>query len=47
MSDINVFDMNMKLNVFYKSDCVWIIFKNHNNFKIRIVTSQKLIEKVF
>ena len=47
MDDINVFDINMKLNVFCEDDCVLIIFKNHNNFKIRIVKSQKLIKKIF
>ena len=47
MSDVNVFDVNMKLNVFYEGDCVLIVFKDHNNFKIRIVKSQKLIKKVF
>ena len=47
MSDINVFNANMKLSVFCESDCVLIIFKNYNNLKIRIVKSQKLIEKIF
>ena len=47
MNDVNVFNANMKLNVFYKNDYVLIIFKNHDNFEIRIVKSQKLIEKVF
>ena len=39
MSDINVFNVNIKLNVLCENDCVLIIFKNHNNFKIRIVKS--------
>ena len=39
MNDINIFNANMKLNVFCESDYVLIIFKNHNNFKIRIVKS--------
>ena len=47
MSDVNVFNANMKLSVLYKSDCVLIIFKNHNDFEIRIVKSQKLIKKGF
>ena len=47
MSDINMFNINIKLNVLCENDCVLIILKNHNNFKIRIVKSQKLIEKVF
>ena len=47
INDINIFNANMKLNVLCESDCVLIIFKNYDNFKIRIVKSQKLIEKVF
>ena len=47
MSDINVFNANIKLSVFCESDCILIIFKDHDDFKIRIVKSQKLIEKVF
>ena len=39
MSDINVFDMNMKLNILCENDCVLIVFKNHDNFEIRIVKS--------
>ena len=46
MNDVNVFDASMKLSVFCESDCVLIIFKDYNNFKIRIVKSQKLIKKV-
>ena len=34
----------MKLNVFYKGDNVLIIFKNNNNFKIRIIKMKKLIK---
>ena len=37
MNNVNVFNVNIKLNVFCESDCVLIIFKNHDNFKIRIV----------
>ena len=37
MNDINVFNANIKLSVFYESDYVLIIFKNHDNFEIRIV----------
>ena len=47
MSDVDIFDASIKLNVFYKSDYVLIIFKDHDNLKIRIIKSQKLIEKVF
>ena len=47
MSDVNVFNVNMKLSVFYKSDCVLIILKDYDDFEIRIIKSQKLIEKVF
>ena len=39
MNDVNVFDASMKLNVFYKNDYILIIFKNHNDFEIRIVKS--------
>ena len=39
MSDINVFDANIKLNIFYKNDCVLIILKNHDDFKIQIIKS--------
>ena len=34
MSDINIFNINIKLNVLYKDDNALIIFKNNNNFKI-------------
>ena len=46
ISDVNVFDASIKLNIFYKNDYVLIIIKNHINFKIRIIKSQKLIEKI-
>ena len=46
MSDINVFNANIKLNVLYENDCVLIVIKNHNNFKIQIIKPQKLIEKI-
>ena len=36
--------MNIKLNIFYKNDNVLIIFKNNNNFKIRIIEIKKLIK---
>ena len=39
MNNVNVFNMNIKLNVFCEKDYVLIIFKNHNDFKIRIVKS--------
>ena len=47
MSDINIFNINIKLSVFCESDYVLIVFKDYNNFEIRIVKSQKLIKKVF
>ena len=47
MSDNNVFNINIKLNIFCESDYVLIIFKDYNNLKIRIIKSQKLIEKIF
>ena len=34
MGDVNIFDVNIKLNVLCESDCVLIIFKNHDNFEI-------------
>ena len=46
INNINVFNASIKLNVFYKNDYVLIIFKDYNNFKIRIVKSQKLIKKI-
>ena len=39
MSDVNVFNASMKLNVFYESDYVLIIFKDYNDFEIRIIKS--------
>ena len=45
MSDINIFNINMKLSVFYKNDNALIIFKNNNNFKIRVFKIKKLIKK--
>ena len=47
MNNVNVFDANIKLYILYKNDYILIIFKDHNNFKIRIIKSQKLIKKVF
>ena len=47
INDINIFNTNIKLSVLCESDYVLIIFKNHNNFKIRIIKSQKLIKKIF
>ena len=47
MSDINIFDANMKLSVLYKNDYVLIIFKDHDDLEIRIIKSQKLIKKIF
>ena len=43
MNDVNVFNINMKLSVFYENDYVLIIFKDHDNLKIKIIKSQKLI----
>ena len=45
MGDIDIFNINIKLNIFYKGDNVLIIFKNYNNFRIQIVEMKKLIEK--
>ena len=47
MSDVNVFNANMKLSVLYKNDYALIIIKDYNNFDIRIVKSQTLINKIF
>ena len=47
INDVNVFNANMKLNVLYENDYALIIFKNNDNFEIRIIKSQKLIKKVF
>ena len=47
MNDINMFNASIKLSVFCENDYVLIILKNHDNLKIRIVKSQKLIEKIF
>ena len=47
MSDVNMFDMSIKLNVLCENDYVLIILKNHDNLEIRIVKPQKLIKKVF
>ena len=46
MNDVNVFNVSIKLCVLYENDYVLIIFKNHDDLKIRIVKSQKLIKKV-
>ena len=46
MSDINIFNANIKLNVLCESDYVLIIIKDYNDFKIRIIKSQKLIKKI-
>ena len=37
VSDINIFDINMKLNIFYKSDYILIIIEDYNNYEIEIV----------
>ena len=42
-----MFNMNIKLNIFYKSDSVLIILKNNNNLKIQIFEIKKLIKKIF
>ena len=47
INNVNIFNINIKLSVFYEGDYVLIILKNHDNFKIRIVKSQKLIKKIF
>ena len=46
MNNVNVFNASMKLNVFCENDYVLIVIKDHNNFKIRIIRSQKLIKKI-
>ena len=38
--------MNIKLNVFYKSDYVLIIIKNYDNCKIEIIQLIKLIKNL-
>ena len=43
MCDINIFDINIKLNFFCENYNVLIIIKNYNNFKIRIIKMKKLI----
>ena len=47
INDVNVFNANMKICVFCENYYVLIILKNYNDFKIQIIKSQKLIEKVF
>ena len=47
MNNVNVFNASMKLNVFCENDCALIVFKNHDNFEIQIIKSQKLIKKIF
>ena len=42
-----MFNINIKLNILCENDYVLIIIKNHNNFKIQIIKSQKLIKKIF
>ena len=37
IGDINIFNINIKLRVLYKSDYVLIIIKNHDNCEIKIV----------
>ena len=39
INDVNIFNANIKLSVFCENDCVLIIFKNYNNFEIRIIKS--------
>ena len=34
MGDINMFNVNMKLSVFYKDDNILIVLKNNDSFKI-------------
>ena len=46
MNDVNVFDVSIKLSVLCESDCALIVLKDHDDLKIRIVKSQKLIKKV-
>ena len=44
IDDIDIFNINIKLNVFCEGDNVLIILKNNNNFKIRIIEMKKLIK---
>ena len=39
ISDINIFNINIKLRVFYKSDYILIIIENYNNCEIKIIRS--------
>ena len=45
INDIDIFNINMKLNIFYEGNNVLFIFKNYNNFKIRVIEIKKLIKK--
>ena len=47
MNNFNIFNINIRLSVLYKSDKILIIFKNHDNFKIRVIKIKKLIKKFF
>ena len=47
MCDINIFDANMKLKVFCENYNFLIVIENHDNFKIRIIKTKKLIKKFF
>ena len=34
INNINIFNINIKLNIFYENNNALIIFNNNNNFKI-------------
>ena len=46
MNNINIFNINIKLNVFCEDDNALIILKNNNNLKIQILKIKKLIKKI-
>ena len=39
-----MFNINIKLNIFYKSNYILIIIKNNNNFRVYIIKIKKLIK---
>ena len=47
MSDINMLNASMKLSVLNESNCALIVVEDYNNLRVRVLKSQKLIEKSF
>ena len=47
MCDINIFNTNIKLNIFCENYNFLIVIKNHDNFKIQIIKIKKLIKFFF